>query len=300
MADPKKVAGGLVNFGVIAAFTGFAAFPFAWMLITTFKQTRDLLDPAHNPFVYHAPPTLEHLRVLFQDTLFLHWVGNTLFVGVLVVLVTRLKLNAFIALIIAALVAGGGAVLLGQEVNDAAGKLVPYSLLGVAKSLQDGLAATLGGIAAVLGLGTMLGQLLAKSGGAEVLAKKFASLFGPARIQWCVIALAMAEEARRKGTGVASAEFLPGTRLVRAFNAINYDDLRSEAHRKGERVAIPLAGDDAQALAIAERLVRDAGFDPVVVGPLSRAREFDVGTKVYTKLLTAPQLRKELGLEAER
>ena len=73
-------------------------------------------------------------------------------------------------------------------------------------------------------------------------------------------------------------------------------DLRSEAHRKGERVAIPLAGDDAQALAIAERLVRDAGFDPVVVGPLSRAREFDVGTKVYTKLLTAPQLRKELGL----
>ena len=57
---------------------------------------------------------------------------------------------------------------------------------------------------------------------------------------------AMAEEARRKGTGVASAEFLPGTRLVRAFNAINYDDLRSEAHRKGERVAIPLAGDDAK------------------------------------------------------
>jgi len=107
---------------------------------------------------------------------------------------------------------------------------------------------------------------------------------------------AMAEEARRKGTGVASAEFLPGTRLVRAFNAINYDDLENEAHRAGERVAIPLAGDDAEALAVAERLVRDAGFDPVVVGPLSRAREFDVGTKVYTKLLTAAQLRKELGL----
>ena len=89
-ADPRKVAGGLVNFGVIAAFTGFAAFPFAWMLITTFKQTRDLLDPSHNPFVYHAPPTLEHLRVLFQDTLFVHWVANTLFVGVMVVLITLL------------------------------------------------------------------------------------------------------------------------------------------------------------------------------------------------------------------
>jgi predicted dinucleotide-binding enzyme len=107
---------------------------------------------------------------------------------------------------------------------------------------------------------------------------------------------AMAEEARRKGTGVASAEFLPGTRLVRAFNAINYNDLRDEAHRAGERVAIPLAGDDKAALAVAERLVRDAGFDPVVVGPLSRAREFDVGTGVYTRLLTAAQLRKELGL----
>ena len=88
MADPKKIAGGVVNFGVIAAFTGFAAFPFAWMVITMFKQTRDLLDPSHNPFVYNSPPTLEHLRVLFQDTLFLHWVGNTMFVGVLVVLIT--------------------------------------------------------------------------------------------------------------------------------------------------------------------------------------------------------------------
>jgi multiple sugar transport system permease protein len=90
MADPKKIAGGVVNFGVIAAFTGFAAFPFAWMAITMFKQTLDLLDPSHNPFVYHAPPTLDHLRVLFQDTLFLHWVANTLFVGVLVVLITLL------------------------------------------------------------------------------------------------------------------------------------------------------------------------------------------------------------------
>ena len=111
---------------------------------------------------------------------------------------------------------------------------------------------------------------------------------------------AMAEDARRKGTGLASAEFLPGTRLVRAFNAINYDDLKSQAHRAPPRVAIPLAGDDAEALAVAERLVRDAGFDPVVVGPLARAREFDVGTKVYTQLLTAAELRRELGLPPER
>ena len=107
----------------------------------------------------------------------------------------------------------------------------------------------------------------------------------------------MAVEARRKGTGVASAEYLPGVRLVRAFNAINSGDLRSEAHRKGAPVAIPLAGDDPQALQVAERLVRDAGFAPVVVGPLSRAREFDVGTPVYTRLMTEPQLRQALGLK---
>ena len=108
----------------------------------------------------------------------------------------------------------------------------------------------------------------------------------------------MAVAARRKGTGVASAEFLPGVRLVRAFNAINSGDLRSEAHRRGELYAIPLAGDDPEALAVAQRLVREAGFSPVVVGALSRAREFDVGTAVYTRLLTAPQLRHALGLTA--
>ncbi len=108
----------------------------------------------------------------------------------------------------------------------------------------------------------------------------------------------MAVAARRQGTGVASAQFLPGVRLVRAFNAINSGDLRSEAHRRGELYAIPLAGDDPQALAVAQRLVREAGFSPVVVGGLSRAREFDVGTAVYTRLLTAPQLRHALGLTA--
>jgi predicted dinucleotide-binding enzyme len=106
----------------------------------------------------------------------------------------------------------------------------------------------------------------------------------------------MALEARRKGTGVASAEFLPGVRLVRAFNAINYKSLQSEAHRTGEPVAIPLAGDDAQALAVASELVKDAGFEPVVVGPLSSAKLFDVGSPVYVQVLTAKELRARLGL----
>ena len=90
MATARQVSGKVINFGVIAAFTAFAAFPFAWMLITTFKQTQDLLNPANNPFLYHAPPTLEHLRVLFEDTLFTRWILNTVLVGVAVVVITLL------------------------------------------------------------------------------------------------------------------------------------------------------------------------------------------------------------------
>ena len=107
----------------------------------------------------------------------------------------------------------------------------------------------------------------------------------------------MAVTARIKGTGVSSAEFLPGVRLVRAFNTIAHYDLRSEAHRSSERVAIPLASDDPEALQVASRLVEDAGFEPVIVGPLSRAKDFDYGTPVYAKALTANELRQQLGLD---
>jgi hypothetical protein len=107
----------------------------------------------------------------------------------------------------------------------------------------------------------------------------------------------MAVRDRARGTGVASAEYLPGTRLVRAFNAINSGPLEREAFRKPERLGIPLAADDADAMKIAVQLVRDAGFDPVPVGKLSRAREFDYGTPVYVRGMTAAELRQKLGLK---
>ncbi len=107
----------------------------------------------------------------------------------------------------------------------------------------------------------------------------------------------MAITARARGTGTTSGEFLPGVRLVRAFNTISYYDLRSEAHRSGDRVAIPLASDDQQALVVASRLVKDAGFEPVVVGPLSRAKDFDYGTEVYARALSARELRQQLGID---
>ena len=50
------------------------------------------------------------------------------------------------------------------------------------------------------------------------------------------------------------------------------------------------------AVATVVRLVEDAGFDPVVVGPLARAREFDAGTPVYVKGMTARQLKEALKL----
>jgi len=107
----------------------------------------------------------------------------------------------------------------------------------------------------------------------------------------------MALEARAKGTGVVSPQLLLGARLVRAFNSVGYTSLQSGAHRAGERIAIPLAADDPAALQTAERLVRDAGFEPVAVGPLARAKEFDPGAPVFGRALTAAELRSGLGIK---
>lgn len=98
-------------------------------------------------------------------------------IGALVVLVTRLKINAFIALLLAALILGAGS-----------GMAMPLVL----KAFQDGLGATLGSTAGVIGLGVMLGKLLAESGGAEILARRFNAFFGPQRVGWCIMALAIA------------------------------------------------------------------------------------------------------------
>ncbi|MDR7567401.1 MAG: carbohydrate ABC transporter permease, partial [Armatimonadota bacterium] len=76
------------------AFTVFAVFPFYWMLITAFKQNRDLYVGAtnlqHIPWVFNETPTLQHVRLLFLNTPYLLWLRNTAFVGALVVLITLL------------------------------------------------------------------------------------------------------------------------------------------------------------------------------------------------------------------
>jgi predicted dinucleotide-binding enzyme len=109
---------------------------------------------------------------------------------------------------------------------------------------------------------------------------------------------ALAEEVMGsgRGTGAYLREWLPGVRVVRAFNTVWDKVLASEAHRVEPRVGIPLASDDEEALQIASALVVDAGFDPVIVGPLDRSREFDRGTAVYDTGMSGPEIREALGL----
>jgi hypothetical protein len=106
---------------------------------------------------------------------------------------------------------------------------------------------------------------------------------------------AMALDAQRKGAGVATAEFLRGTRVVRAYNCIPAASLANDGNRTPERIAIPIGGDDAEALEVAQRLVADSGFDPVVVGSLARTREFDLGQPLASRQFTAAEMRRELG-----
>lgn len=80
----------LLQLSVLFVFTVLLAFPFYWMVITTFKQNSDLYDLGNNPFVFNAKPTLDHLRFLFGQTMYLRWLGNTALVGIIVVAVTLL------------------------------------------------------------------------------------------------------------------------------------------------------------------------------------------------------------------
>jgi len=83
--------GGKVLLWVILIFVVVAlAFPFYWMVITTFKQNSDLYDLNNNPFIFNAKPTLDHLKFLFQQTMYVRWLGNTALVGVIVVAITLL------------------------------------------------------------------------------------------------------------------------------------------------------------------------------------------------------------------
>ena len=87
----------------------------------------------------------------------------------------------------------------------------------------------------------------------------------------------IANWARQKGAGLASAELLPGARIVRTFNAVSYSQMAA-ASQRSERMAMPMASDDAEAVRVASQLVRDVGYEPVLVGPLVMGRHLMPGT----------------------
>ncbi|HEX7421995.1 MAG TPA: NADPH-dependent F420 reductase [Thermoanaerobaculia bacterium] len=100
-----------------------------------------------------------------------------------------------------------------------------------------------------------------------------------------------------QGSAGWAAAMFPGARWVKAFNTVYFKTLEKEAHRDGDRVGVPLASDDRAALDVAAQLVRDAGFDPVVAGPLARGREFEPDTKPYNTGMTGPQVREVLAVK---
>ncbi len=110
---------------------------------------------------------------------------------------------------------------------------------------------------------------------------------------------AIAEEARRDpgGTGALVARLLPGARIVRAFNTVYYVDLKKTVNENGEKIGIPIAGDDQEGLQAAIELVEHAGLEPVVVGGLNTSKMFDVGAAVYATSASAKEIRKKLNLK---
>jgi predicted dinucleotide-binding enzyme len=106
----------------------------------------------------------------------------------------------------------------------------------------------------------------------------------------------IAQEVERDGIGVTSQKYFPGTHLVRAFNTMSYIIFAREANRPDPKLAIPIAGDDPEAVKVAGDLVRDAGFEPVVVGKLVDAARFQRGAPGYGQSVTAAELRKTLSL----
>jgi multiple sugar transport system permease protein len=90
MDGSRKLRKQVSIYGVATFFTIFCAFPFYWMLITTFKRDSDLFNPTNDPFILNAAPTLDHLRVLFFHTLFFRYLLNTFVVGAAVVIITLL------------------------------------------------------------------------------------------------------------------------------------------------------------------------------------------------------------------
>jgi predicted dinucleotide-binding enzyme len=118
-------------------------------------------------------------------------------------------------------------------------------------------------------IGKDYGNVLAKKVAVIDVSNPIARRDGAEIVQWVN---------EQGGAGLATAKLLPGAPIVRAFNAINYAKLPADAHRQGELVGAPIAGDDPYALDIASSLIHEIGFDPVVIGGLAMGKYLVPGT----------------------
>ena len=84
----KNAFGEVSFFGAVAFFVILTAFPFYWMVITSLKANSDLYSVENIPFWFNEAPTLEHYRYLFEQTMFVRWLLNSLIIGVCVVAIT--------------------------------------------------------------------------------------------------------------------------------------------------------------------------------------------------------------------
>jgi predicted dinucleotide-binding enzyme len=87
----------------------------------------------------------------------------------------------------------------------------------------------------------------------------------------------IANEARAKGAGLFDAQLLSGAHVVRAFNAVGAAHMAS-AHEDGKKIGMPIAGDDKNAIEVTSKLVREIGFEPVLVGGLDMGKYLMPGT----------------------
>jgi predicted dinucleotide-binding enzyme len=106
----------------------------------------------------------------------------------------------------------------------------------------------------------------------------------------------IADWALEKGAGLASAELLAGARVVRAFNAIGAARMGS-AYQEPGVVGMPIAGDDAEAVEIASGLIREIGYEPVLVGGLAMGRHLMPRTPLAGERSAAEIRKIAAGLE---
>ncbi|MHA2787561.1 NADPH-dependent F420 reductase [Corynebacterium sp. S7] len=104
----------------------------------------------------------------------------------------------------------------------------------------------------------------------------------------------LSETSRRDGMGVTTQRYLPEARVVRAFSSINAWNVVS-SRNDAQPLGVPVAGDDKEAVALVEKLVRDAGCAPVTTGDLESGRIFEWGNPGCLVNTNEAGLRRAMG-----